>query len=113
MGIGLQLTIAISSFVFLFCFIAWIIAFAGNSDDRKYYKKTYEAIKSATYIVSRRSVYKTDLKYFVPNEHFNNDYYFGNDKIILFYDKELKPESMKLLGMIKLTIYIKSLIRFM
>ena len=74
-----------------------IVSFCTNSENRKFYKRTYNAIVSGEYVLADDSTsHGTRMKYFVPPQYVN-EHWRCRDQVILFYEKG-KPDSIKLLS---------------
>ena len=88
---------AISSSGIIIIIVSLLVCYLGNGDSRKYYKQTYNVIKSGEYVVVKDdNSHGVRLKYFVPL-NFIHEYYRCRDQIILFHENK-KPSSIKLLS---------------
>jgi len=94
---GIQILAIVLPVVTVTVFLVFlIVSFCTNSENRKYYKRTYNAIVSGEYVlVDDSTSHGTRMKYFVPPQYVN-EYWRCRDQVILFYEKG-KPDGVKLL----------------
>lgn len=97
MSEGLQvLTIVLPVVTTITLSVFFIVSYYSNSDNRPYYKITFDAIKSGQYVlVNDSDSHGTRMKYFVPPEYVN-EYWCCREQVVLFYEKG-KPDAIKLL----------------
>ena len=89
--------IALAISLVIVILVALLVTYFTNSESRKYYKPTYDAIRFGNHILARISDTGHDrIKYFVP-PNYVNEYYLCRNEILLFYENG-KPSAIKLLG---------------
>ena len=85
---GLQILTIVLPIVTVTVFLVFlIVSFCTNSENRKFYKRTYNAIVSGEYVLADDSTsHGTRMKYFVPPQYVN-EHWRCRDQVILFYEK--------------------------
>ena len=85
---GIQILAIVLPVVTVTVFLVFlIVSFCTNSENRKFYKRTYNAIVSGEYVLADDSTsHGTRMKYFVPPQYVN-EHWRCRDQVILFYEK--------------------------